>query len=144
MFSRYLRDLIWLNYCWKLNQVSPVAKVALKITYWISHVKQLNDWLTDWLTNWLTEALGLSRHSKTWNTQGTQETWRALGHWRHSGTWRALWHSRHLGIRALKKHSGTQALGHSGTWALEALEALYLADSTNLMFVEPRKPCRKC
>lgn len=25
---------------------------------------------------------------------------------------------------------GTQALGHSGTWPFEALQALYLADST--------------
>ena len=55
---------------------------------------------------------------------GTQGT-RALGYLRHSGT------------RVLKAlgHLATQALGHSstqktlGTWALEALEVLYLADS---------------
>ena len=54
----------------------------------------------------------------------------------HSGTQRALGHSRDLGTGALEGFLGTRALralralGHSkDTWALKALEVLYLADS---------------
>ena len=51
----------------------------------------------------------------------SKDTW-ALGHFRHSGT---------QALKALKalRHLVSQALGHSGTWAHEALEALSLADS---------------
>ena len=82
-----------------------------------------------------TWALGQSKHYGTW----------ALEAVRHSnGTWE-LRHSRHLGTQVFKTlgHLGTQVLGtwefeghlgtrslrHSGTWAREALEALYLANS---------------
>ena len=69
----------------------------------------------------------------------TQGTW-ALGHLRHSGTSRALglsgtqgnWEFDLSGTRALERHLGTWALRHSGTLSLEALEALYLADSKEL------------
>ena len=44
-------------------------------------------------------------------------------HSRQLGTW-ALDHLRHSGTRRALGHSGTQ-----GTWALVALETLYLADS---------------
>ena len=88
--------------------------------------------MTDWLTNWLTEALGLSRHSKTWGThgtqgtQGTQGTWRALGnsgtrdtwalgHWGHSGTRRALEHLGTQGTWVFRHSKGTWALRHSST-----------------------------
>ena len=89
-----------------------------------------------------TWALGQSKHYGTW----------ALEAVRHSnGTWE-LRHSRHLGTQVFKTlgHLGTQVLGtwefeghlgtrslrHSGTWAREALEALYLANSPlNLDFV---------
>ena len=37
-----------------------------------------------------------------------------------------------MGTRALERHLGTWALRHSGTLSLEALEALYLADSKEL------------
>ena len=63
-----------------------------------------------------------------------------LGHL-GTGDTRAL--EGHLSTWALKAlgYSGTRkALGHSGT---RALESLFLADSTNLMFMEPRKPYRK-
>ena len=121
-----IKGFIWLNYCWKLNQVSPVAKVALKIDVnLLNQPCKTAEWLTDWLTDLLRHLDSLDIR-KTWNTQGTQETWRTLGHWRHSGTRRAPGHSRHLGtwplrhlsIRALERHLGTQALGHSGTRAL--------------------------
>ena len=48
---------------------------------------------------------------------------RAFGHSRHASTW---------GTRKLDGHLGTQELkelGHSGNWALETLETLYLVDS---------------
>ena len=60
-------------------------------------------------------------------TQGTQVTW-AFG---HLGT-RAL--EEHLGTQAIKTlgQLGTQTLRHTDTWALEALRALYLAESAFL------------
>ena len=57
-----------------------------------------------------TWALGHTRHLRTW----------APKHLRYSFTRRALGHSRNL---------GTWALRHSGTGALNAFGALYLADS---------------
>ena len=83
-----------------------------------------------------TWALGHSALEGYFGTQGTQGTW-PLGYLRRLGTRRALRHSGtraskalgHLGTQALG-HSGTRkALGHSSTVALNALEALYLADS---------------
>ena len=80
--------------------------------------------------------------SGSWRTLlghlGTQGT-RTFKHLRHSGTCRALNHSgtqgtlafRHLGTRALKHLSGNWTLRHSGTYSLETLETLYLADSVN-------------
>ena len=98
MFSRYLRDLIWLNYCWELNQVSPVAKVALKIDVnLLNQPCKTAEWLTDWLTD-------LLRHLDSLDTRRL-ETLKAL---------KKL--ERHLGTgdtRALEGHLDTQ-----GTWAL--------------------------
>ena len=54
-------------------------------------------------------------------------TW-ALRHSRHLGTW-ALEALRHSGTHALKGHLGTWPLRHSGTWTLEAPQALYLTYS---------------
>ena len=94
------------------------------LTYWTSIVNQL--------PHWLTEALGLSRHSNTWGTLGTQGTQEFEGHlstqalktfW-HLGTWSTRALEGHLGTRALKARGqlASQALGHSG-------KALYLANS---------------
>ena len=74
---------------------------------------------------------GTSKHSRSTQvlvrSEGTQ---RALGgHLRHSGT-QTLEHSSTWALRVLR-HSSTRALKalrHSGTWALEAL---YLADSNS-------------
>ena len=101
--------------------------------------------MTDWKTNWLTKALELSRalkhlrHSRQsrYSRHSRHSGTRALGHSRHLGTWDTWALQGHLGTRTLKTlghlasqglgHSGTRkALGHSGTWALEAL---YLVDS---------------
>ena len=65
------------------------------------------------------KALGYS------GTPGT----RALGHLRHSDTRRALGHSDTKGTQALGHLSTRRALRHLSTWAIEALEALYLAGS---------------
>ena len=78
------------------------------------------EWLADWLTDWL-RHLGTRRAREYSSTQGTC-SFEALEHLQ--GTW-AHRQSRHLGTW----HSDTWALGHSGTWALEALKALCLADS---------------
>ena len=86
------------------------------------------------------KALGHSNSKGTWALEGhlglgtlghlgthsSQVTWalETLGH--SKGTW-ALGAQ---GTRALGYSKGTWALKrHSDTWALEALEALYLADS---------------
>ena len=55
-------------------------------------------------------------------------------------TW-ALKALRYLGTRGFEGNLGTQALRHSGTWTLEALEALYLKDSLlkNSLTVEKLK-----
>ena len=107
-----------------------------------------------WLTNGLTQALGLSRHSNTWDTLKalkalghSKGTW-ALGHSKQLGTWVleefgylkgtwALGHSRNSGTWPLR-HLGTRALErHLSTWALEALEALYSAESCVIDSVYP-------
>ena len=53
-------------------------------------------------------------------------SWRAL---RHLGTQRATGHLGSQRALGQLRHSGTQALGHSGTWVLEAL---YLADLSKI------------
>ena len=73
----------------------------------------------------------LLMHSK--NTQGTwtlgySSTWGTCALEGDLGT-RATGTLRHLSTRARKGHLDKQALRHSGTGALDALEALYLADS---------------
>ena len=113
------------------------------------------DWLADWLSDWLKHfgSQGTQNNRRTRCHSGTQSTWaigalghlkstRALGHLRHRDTQRALgnsgtqgtWELRHsgtwhLGIRKTLGRSFTQALGNLGTLELEALEALYLANS---------------
>ena len=102
--------------------------------------------MTGWMTNRLTEALGFSRHSDTWGTQGTRALEGHLGTWgnraleRHlsTRTLKALGHLasqalRHLGTRKALGHLGTWSLRHSGTWALEAL---YLADSCLKLMIQ--------
>ena len=66
---------------------------------------------------------------------GFQGTW-VLGHSRHFGTSAlkafghlGIWTLGHLGTFALVPSKGTWALRFSDTLAVEALEALYLADS---------------
>ena len=102
------------------------------------------DWLADWLTDWLrrlctqgTQALKHSRCSKGTlvpQHSGYLDTWCTWALKWHLGTWalQALRHVRHLATQKTLLHSDTQgtwALGHSGTWPLKVLEALYLADS---------------
>ena len=86
-----------------------------------------------------------SRHSGTQAIKALEghvctPTLMVLGHLVHSGlkwhlgTWtlKALGHVRHLATQKTLLHcdtQGTWALGHSGTWPLNVLEALYLADS---------------
>ena len=145
MFCSYLRDFFLINYCCKLNQVSPVAKLALKVDLNLLNQQfKLVEWLVEWLTDLLrhldsqgtrtletlkalkalghskgTWALGHSKHLGTWALEEfgyLKGTW-ALGHSRNSGTWPL----RHLGTRALERHLST--------WALEALKTLYSAES---------------
>ena len=58
-------------------------------------------------------------------------------HSRHLVIWvlEALGHSRHLGTWALRcaRILDPQLLRHSFAWALEAIQALYLADSLKLI-----------
>ena len=160
------------NFDWNLIKlllkVSSVAKLYLHLkceplkqilTYWISIVNQLTDWLADSLTDWSTYVLMSlkerehSRHSR--HLKGTSALWHSghlgtrafkgrLGPWAlkvlgNLGTWGTQtleWHlstrhSRHLGTQALKGYLYTRALRHSGTWELETLKILYLATSRN-------------
>ena len=111
--------------------------LKLDINLLNQHCKQ-DDWLDHRLIDWL-------RHLGTQGAQGTQilehlshsKGTRAIGHSRHlKGTWELgnsrhldTWALRQLSTRTLEEHLGTQTLRQSKTWALEALEALYLADS---------------
>ena len=103
------------------------------------------DWLADWLTDWLrhlstqgtqgTWVLKHLRHSKrTWVLQALERyvgtpTLRTLGTLGHSKSPRALGHSK--SPRALGHPKSTWKLAHSGTRAPEALETLYLANSSS-------------
>ena len=85
-----------------------------------------------------TSALWHSEHLGTRAFKGHLDPWalKALGNLDTWGTQTleghlSTWHSRHLGTQALKEYLYTRALRHSGTWELETLKALYLANLCN-------------
>ena len=83
---------VWLNYCWKLNQVFPVAKLALKVDVnLLNHPCKPAEWLADWLTDILwhldsqgTRALEGHLGTRTLKALGHSVTRKALGHSKHS------------------------------------------------------------